>query len=120
MSISDRSRELPRVKTPELVHRRAALVVVDAHGLPYYAIGHIPGAVNIPPHHVARLAPLRVGSEDVPVVVYGGSGSSNAIIVADQLVRLGYQDVAVYEDGLEGWIAAGLPIATEEANDQRH
>ena len=53
-------------------------------------------------------------------MVYGGSGSSNAIIVADQLVRLGYKNVAVYEAGLEGWIAAGLPIDTAETNDQRH
>ena len=43
-----------------------------------------------------------------------------AKLVADQLVRLGYTTVAVYEDGLEGWIAAGLPIATEETTDQRH
>ena len=108
------------MQTPELLRRRAALVVVDAHGPCYFAIGHIPGAVNIPPHQVARLAPLRVGSKDVPVVVYGGSGSSNAIIVADQLVRLGYKDVAVYEYGLEEWIAAGLPIATEDTNDRPH
>ena len=92
-------------------------MVVDAHGPPYFALGHIPGAVNIPPHQVARLAPMRVSSEDVPVVVYGGSGSSNALIVADQLVRLGFTDVAVYEDGLEGWIAAGQPIVTDDTDD---
>ena len=108
------------MQTPELVRRLEGLVIVDAHGPPYFALGHIPGAVNIPPHQVARLAPTRVGSEDVPVVVYGGSRSSNALIVADQLVRLGFGDVAVYEDGLEGWIAAGQPIAADDTNDQPH
>jgi 3-mercaptopyruvate sulfurtransferase SseA len=102
------------------VHRRAGLVVVDAQGPPYFGLGHIPGAVNIPPHQVARWAGMRVGSEDVPVVVYGGSGSSNAFIVADQLVRLGFKDVAVYEDGLEDWIAAGLAIASEDTEEQPH
>jgi len=114
MSSRERNSQLPRVQTAELVRRLGGLVVIDAHGPPYFALGHIPGAVNIPPHQVSRLAPMRVGCQDTPVVVYGGSGSCNAIIVADQLLRLGYREVAVYEDGLEGWIAAGLPIATQD------
>ena len=108
------------METAELVRRRTGVVVVDAQGPPYFTLGHIPGAVNIPPHQVARLAQMRVGSEDVPIVVYGGSGSSNALIVADQLVQLGFKDVAVYEEGLEGWIAAGLPVAAEDTNEQPH
>jgi 3-mercaptopyruvate sulfurtransferase SseA len=64
------------------------------------------------------LAQVCIGSDVVPVVVYGGSESSNAFIVADQLVRLGFKDVAVYEDGLEDWIAAGLPLAAEDIGDQ--
>lgn len=94
------------------------MVLVDAHGPPYFANAHIPGAVNLPPHDVTRLAGERIGDTRAPVVVYGASGSSNARIVADQLLAVGYVDVSVYEDGLEGWIAAGLPTDGIEERDE--
>ncbi len=110
---------LPRMDTRQLLARTAQVTLVDAHGPPYFASGHLPGAVNIPPHDVAALAPLRIGSPTAPVVVYGASGSSNAALVAAQLVALGYADVSLYDDGLEGWIAAGLPVeATEPTVEQ--
>ena len=106
--------DLPRVDTRQLLARSAQVTLVDAHGPPYFALGHLPGAVNIPPHDVTALAPLRIRSPRTAVVVYGASGSSNAAIVASQLVALGYADVSVYADGLEGWIAAGLPVEGSE------
>jgi len=96
------------------VRRRTEVVPVDAHGSPYFAASHLPGAVNLPPHQVARLASARLGDRAVSVVVYGSSRSSNAVIVADQLLGLGYLDVSIYEDGMEGWIEAGLPVESEE------
>ena len=93
-------------------------MLVDAHGPPYFANAHIPGAVNIPPHDVTRLARARIGDTRAAVVVYGAAGAPNARIVADQLLAVGYLDVSLYEDGLEGWIAAGLPMdAAEEADE---
>jgi len=114
MASRRRNPRVPQVGTKELVRRRPEVVVVDAHGPSYFALSHLPGAVNIPPHEVPRLAPTRVGDPAVPVVVYGSRGSSNAEIVADQLLRLGYRDVSVYEDGLQGWIEAGLPVETDD------
>ena len=93
-------------------------MLVDAHGPPYFANAHIPGAVNIPPHDVTRLARARIGDTRAAVVVYGAAGAPNARIVADQLLAAGYLDVSLYEDGLQGWIAAGLPIAAAEEADE--
>ncbi len=110
--------ELARLSTQEVAQRRSDLVLVDAHGPPYFASGHIPGAVNIPPHDVIRLASERIGDTRAAVVVYGAASSANARIVADQLLAVGYVDVSLYEDGLEGWIAAGLPTdAADEADE---
>ena len=108
---------LRRLSTNELARHRSHVVVVDAHGPPYFANGHIPGAVNIPPHDVTRLAPARIGNPRATVVVYGASRSSNARIVAEQLLALGFADVCLYEDGLEGWIAAGLPVDSDADGD---
>lgn len=118
MSTPQRNPRVPSVHTAELVRRRSEVVVVDAHGASYFAVGHIPGAVNIPPHEVPRLAVRSLPDTDVPVVVYGSGRSSNAVIVADQLLGLGYTDVSLYEDGLEGWITAGLPTAVLDDVDE--
>jgi 3-mercaptopyruvate sulfurtransferase SseA len=118
MSSTSGPSELARLSTRELARRRSDLVLVDAHGPPYFANGHIPGAVNIPPHDVIRLAGERIGDTRADVVVYGGASSSNARIVADQLLAVGYINVSLYEDGLEGWIAAGLPTDAADAADE--
>jgi len=110
MSTPPRHVEPARLSTGELLGMLQEAVLVDAHGPAYFAAGHISGAVNIPPHEVRRLAPVRIAARDARVVVYGSSGSSNAAIVADLLVALGYEQVSVYRDGLDGWIAAGLPV----------
>jgi rhodanese-related sulfurtransferase len=35
---------------------------------------------------------------------------SNATIVLQQLAQLGYRHLALYVDGTQGWIEAGLPV----------
>ena len=102
---------LPRLSTAELVRRRSAVVVVDAHGSPYFSNGHIPGAVNIPPHRVAELAPSLLPEKDIPIVVYGAHPNSRgADAVIRQLAALGYHDVSRYLEGKAGWAEAGLPL----------
>ena len=45
-------------------------VLVEALGAAYYADAHLPGAVNIPPGHVYRLAPALLPDRKVRIVVY--------------------------------------------------
>jgi rhodanese-related sulfurtransferase len=92
------------------VHRRSAVVLVDSLGPPYFESAHLPGAVNIPPHEVSRLAPTRLPDRSALIVVYGNGSSSNAMIVLEQLSLLGYEHLALYVDGTEGWMGAGLPV----------
>ena len=96
--------------TKQLVQRLSAVVLIDSLGPPYYGNAHLPGAVNIPPHEVTRLAPTWLPDKSARIVVYGHGSSANATIVLQQLSRLGYHDLAHYIDGTEGWIEAGLPI----------
>ena len=97
------------LNTEQLMQRLSTVVLIDSLGPPYYGNAHLPGAINIPPHEVTRLAPTRLPDKSARIVVYGNGSSSNATIVLQQLSRLGYQHLAHYIDGTEGWVEAGLP-----------
>jgi rhodanese-related sulfurtransferase len=94
----------------DLVCDLPTVVLVDALGPPYFQTVHLPGAINIPPHEVAHLAPTALPDKSAQIVVYANGSSSNATIVLQQLAQLGYRNLALYVDGTEGWIEAGLPV----------
>lgn len=78
--------------------------IVDARDAAQFEKGHIPGAVNIEWRQaVARRAELP---KDRMVVVYCNSGSLSAQAVF-ALRLLGYDNVKVLQDGLEGWKKKG-------------
>jgi rhodanese-related sulfurtransferase len=85
-------------------------VLIEALGAAYYADAHLPGAVNIPPGQVDRLALALLPTRDGPVVVYCTGSCSSADDVARRLEELGYSDVAVYQGGKEDWVEHGLPV----------
>jgi rhodanese-related sulfurtransferase len=101
----------PDYTTQDVRRRPPAVVVVEALGPSFYANGHIPGAVNIPPHRVRATAPTALPDRNTPVVVYGAfPGCPQAEIVIRILTALGYRNVSRYRDGKQGWAAAGLPL----------
>ncbi len=101
--------------TEDVRRRPPDVIVVEALGSSFFASGHIPGAINIPPHRVREAAPRLLPDKDASVVVYGAFPSCrHAEIVIRILVALGYRNVSRYPDGKEGWAAAGLPFATSD------
>ena len=92
-------------------------VLVEALGAAFYADAHLPGAINIPPGQVDRLAPQFIPDRDSPVVVYCSGSCSSAEAVADRLEAVGYTDVAVYVGGKEDWVEHGLPLERSDALD---
>lgn len=94
-----------------LLRRLGAVILVDALGSPYYQNSHLPAAVNIPPHQVQERAPQLLPDLHAEIVVYGNDAhSSNAHIVLEQLAQLGYTNLSLYRDGIEGWVGAELPV----------
>jgi rhodanese-related sulfurtransferase len=92
------------------ITRAESVVIVEALGAGYYADAHLPGAVNIPPAQVDRLAPTLLPLLDAAVVVYCSGTCSSADVVARHLERLGYSNVAVYPGGKEDWVEHDLPV----------
>jgi rhodanese-related sulfurtransferase len=100
-----------------------SLRVIDIRAGDAFAIGHIPGALNIPIKRM-QYNPGYV-PDDLPIVLYTsqgelGEGPTNedppdenmVHETAAQLRERGYQ-VRVLEGGLNAWIEAGLPIELE-------
>jgi rhodanese-related sulfurtransferase len=85
-------------------------VLVEALGAGYYADAHLPGAVNIPPGHVDRLAPALLPDRQALIVVYCTGAGASSDAVATRLEELGYSTVAVYNGGKEDWVEHGLPL----------
>jgi rhodanese-related sulfurtransferase len=100
--------------TEELRRRLSAITVVEALGPSFFSTGHIPGAVNIPPHRVTELAPVLLPEKAAPIVVYGAQRYwDGADVVVRRLAVLGYLDVSRYLEGKAGWAEAGLPLVTD-------
>jgi len=88
----------------------AAPTVVEALGAAFFDDAHLPGAINIPPDQVDRLAPTLLPNVDAPIVVYCSGTCQNSEIVARRLEELGYGSVRAYLGGKEDWVEHGLPV----------
>ncbi|GAA1099977.1 rhodanese-like domain-containing protein [Kitasatospora arboriphila] len=90
------------------------VTVLDTLGGEYYAAQHLPGAVPLVRGVVDALAAGRLADLGAAVVTYcSNEACPNSGQVADRLTALGYTDVRKYREGIQDWVAAGLP--TESA-----
>jgi rhodanese-related sulfurtransferase len=95
------------------LEQQKGTVVVDSRSPEEYSLGHIPGSLNIPMDgfetaYAKSQTSLRKASL---VVVYCGGGSCNTSHeVADLLQKKGVKKLAIFSDGLPGWMKANLPI----------
>jgi rhodanese-related sulfurtransferase len=87
------------------------IVLVEALPEKYYVDRHLPGALHLPHDQVAALAPMVLKDRDAEIVVYCANvNCQNSHIAARALSGLGYSNVAVYAEGKQDWIEAGLPV----------
>jgi rhodanese-related sulfurtransferase len=77
------------------------IVFVDARTPLDFEFGHIPGAVNVPyfevEKHIAALDPTRLH------ITYCECPHAEAVQTADALVKAGFTNVKVIDEGLQGW-----------------
>jgi len=103
---------MTKISTEELSKRLESgqAAVFDVRGDVEYESAHIPGAKTAPLGSlVFRVA--RVMNPDSFVAVYSaGKDCGLAAQAAERLENLKLTNVHCYEDGLEGWQAAGLPV----------
>ncbi len=110
--------EAASISPSELQSRRdagTAPVVIDVRTADEYAVGHIPGAVNIPFDQVAA----RISEVEAPhgVALYCMVGP-RARKGEEALLASGFTSVLHIEGGLAAWEADGLPVARAPAGQQ--
>ncbi|MGV8959630.1 MAG: rhodanese-like domain-containing protein [Stenotrophomonas sp.] len=97
-------------------------VVIDVREPGEYALGHLPGAVNLPrgvlefqihAHPaMACTASESLSQPERPVLLYCLSGGRSAL-AADSLRQLGFTQVYSLAGGFGAWRTAGLPVSME-------
>ena len=114
-SYFDERDSLEPVSREELLERSRAgtVTILDVRPEDEFALGHVPGALNIPLRALeARLSELDPSQE---IVAYCRSHYCVLSFEAVAALRARGFKVRRLEDGLPEWRAAGLPIVTETA-----
>ncbi len=81
--------------------------VIDARPPADYTAGHITGAVSVPFYRVDDAVPFL--PEDAWLIAYCGCPHALSGDVAEQLAELGFDRVAVLDEGWFDWVAGGHP-----------
>lgn len=89
------------------------VLIIDIRGREEFARGHIPSAVNIPGDEIhSRALDELPGSKLLVVSSYACSNDEMSGIARDNLAVLGFTNVAILKDGINGWEQAGFDVAT--------
>ena len=102
-----------KITRPQIAEKVLAgrAVLVEALPQKYFADSHLPGARNLPHDQVDALASRVLPNKDAEIIVYCANVQcQNSHIAAHALTKLGYRNIAVYAEGKQDWLEAGLPI----------
>lgn len=109
---------------PELLRLDQALAKFQSTGITFidarepedFAMGHLPGAVNLPFDYYDDYADsvLPQIPKNHEIVTYcGGADCELSLYLARQLKMEGYTTVSIFFGGYEAWQEAGLPLKEE-------
>jgi rhodanese-related sulfurtransferase len=91
-------------------------ILVEALDIPYWASGHLPGAIAMPLARIAAVADAELHDKQADIVVYcAGPTCKNSDVAAAKLRDMGYARVRVYRGGKADWKDAGLALVPEVA-----
>ncbi|NTU67202.1 MAG: sulfurtransferase [Candidatus Moranbacteria bacterium] len=104
-------------KLKSLIDRKVSFILLDVVTPEFYNHKHIPTAVNACVYEIAFIENMKKLVIDplLTIVVYATKKKSLAAsIAAQRLVEAGYDDVMLFEGGLEEWEEAGYDIESED------
>lgn len=111
---------ITRDELTEKIARHDKVRLVEVMPESEYHQAHLPGAINLPPEQVARLAFKRLRDREAEIVLYSdGSDSHPSEEAARELVERGYTHVRDYAEGKQDWIDSGLPIESDKVEGEK-
>ena len=85
-------------------------ILIDVREASEFAAGYIPGAIHISKGVIERDIETVVPDLKTEILLYCGGGFRSALS-ADNLQRMGYQNVVSVDGGWRGWTDSNYPIA---------
>jgi rhodanese-related sulfurtransferase len=111
---------ISRDELTEKIARRDHFRLVEVLPEEEYHKAHLPGAINLPPDQVSRLASKRLRDRSAEIVLYSdGSTSRPSEDAARELTERGYTNVRDYAEGKQDWIDTGLPVESDKVESER-
>ncbi|HEY4542889.1 MAG TPA: rhodanese-like domain-containing protein [Noviherbaspirillum sp.] len=108
-SLKGRGVNLTSLRATQLINQSNALVL-DVRDPAAYAAGHLRDAKNIPLKELSNRTGDLAKYKDRPVIAVCQSGAQSAKAAA-LLRKAGFAQAYSLEGGVNGWQAAGLPMA---------
>jgi len=87
-------------------------LLVDTREDNEWANGHLPGAVHLSRGIIERDIEEQVSDTNTKLILYCGGGF-RSVLVAENLQKMGYNNVESMDGGWKGWLQAGLPTTKE-------
>jgi rhodanese-related sulfurtransferase len=94
------------------LERGDKFLLVDVREDNEWAAGHLPRAIHMGRGVIERDIEQRIPDPKSEIILYCGGGFRSAL-AADNLQKMGYQNVYSMDGGFRGWREAGFPV---EAN----
>ena len=109
MSYVKTSSKMIGIQQATLLINRENAAVVDIRAKADYKKGHILGSVNIPTSEVKEGAKGLPKDKEKPIILVCHSGMTTAT-VAQQLHKLGYNNLHRLQGGMTSWNGENLPV----------
>src|SRR5579864_2922896 len=95
-------------ETKKRIDAGEKIQLIDTREDSEWARGHIPGAIHLSKGIIERDIEKTVPDKNATIVLYCGGGFRSAL-AADNLQRMGYQNVISMDGGWRGWTEANFP-----------
>ncbi len=90
------------------------VVLIDSREPHEYAEAHLEGGILVPPATIADGIADKAPDRSARTIVYCRVGA-RSLVAAEQLVEMGYEDVASVGGGIIEWQEQGLPVVAASA-----
>jgi rhodanese-related sulfurtransferase len=108
---NDARKRIREIGPREIAKFKRYPLIIDVREKDEFIQGHVPGAKNVSRGVLERKVRNIVPDALSPILLYCSCGSRSAL-AADNLQKMGYQNVYSLKGGLSAWLEAGGVVET--------